>query len=154
MRLTYETGVATMIQFILLSFLNIANSADSIITTCTHSGGSCATNMLSSVVYYILLVSWFGVVAAIGYSAQAKRSKRMSRYLIASELAIFLVAAVNIKLGIKAHSGALSLFTSFADLVFSVWIMTLAYRLMRAGNARVVSRRRPPHHDDHASSKS
>lgn len=148
--MTYETGIATMIQFIVLAFLNIANTVSSIISTCTHNnnGGSCVPNMLTSVVFYVILVVWFGVIAVIGYGAQSKRSRRLAKFLIAAEAAVFVVAGVNLKLGISSHNGALNLFTSFADLVFSVWIMTLAYRLMKAGNARVVGRRRVHHDDD------
>jgi hypothetical protein len=145
MRLTYETGVATMIQFVVLALLNIINAIFSIIDTCVHGGGgtnSCVPNALTSVVFYILIVAWFGFIALIGYSAQTKRSKRISRALIAAELMVFVWAGYNIKLGIKYHNGALSLFTSLFDLVLAVWVISLAFRLMKAGNARVVSRHR------------
>jgi len=146
MRLTYETGVATLIQFIILSFSNIANTVASIISTCHHSPADCVTNMLSSIVFYLLTVAWFGVIAAIGYNAQVKRSRRISQILIIAELMVFLVAAYNIKLGLTYHNGALSLFTSLIDSILAVWIITLAFRLMRAKGGRVV-RKRVTHED-------
>jgi hypothetical protein len=142
MRLTYETGIATIIQFIILSLCNIANTIYSIVSTCTHSGGDCVSNTLSSVVFYILIIFWYGFIALLGFQAQSKRSKRSCRILILAELSCFLVAGYNIKLGITNHTSALSSFTSFADLVLAAWVVTLAYRLSKAGGGRVVTGRR------------
>lgn len=142
MKLTYETATATLIQFIVLGLLNIANGLDSIITTCRHSGGDCVGNIFSSLIFYMLAVGWFGVVLGLGYLAQERRSKRLAQLLIMAECLIVLVALFNIKLNLKYHNGLLSLFTSFLDLVLSVWVITLAYRLMRAGGKRITGRRR------------
>lgn len=141
-KLTYQTGTGTVIQFIVLSLLNIVNGIVSIVTTCTHPGGDCTGNILSSIIFYILIVSWFGVVLILGYLAQQKRSRRLAQALIAAEGAIMLVALFNIKLTLKYHNGFLNLFTSTVDLVLALWIVTLAYRLMRAGGGRVVRRER------------
>ncbi len=146
MRLTYETGVATLIQFIVLAFLNIANTVTSIVTTCGHSGSDCVGNMLTSIIFYLLIIAWFGFIVALGYAAQSKRSKRFSQFLIAAEGAVVLVASYNIKLSITYHNSALASFTSFIDLVLSVWVITLAFRLMRSGGGRVVARRRVRRH--------
>jgi len=148
MRLTYETGTATLIQFIILAFLNIANTVYSIITTCVNSNGNCVPNMLTSVVYYLLIIAWFGIILVIGYGAQTKRSKRLAKLLMAAESTVFLVASYNIKLGITYHNGVLGLFTSLIDVIMAVWVITLAYRLMKAGGRRVVSRKRARRHDD------
>ena len=142
MRLTYETATATLIQFIVLGLLNIATGLDSVITTCRHSGGDCVGNIFSSLVFYLLIIAWFGVVVAIGYFAQERRSKRLALLLIATEGLIALVALFNIKLNLKYHNGFLSLFTSFADVLLALWIITLAYRLMRAGGNRIPARHR------------
>jgi len=145
MRLTYETGPATLIQFIVLAFLNILNAIYSIIATCSNGSNTtanCATNALSSVVFYLLIVFWFGIISAVGFAAQNKRSKKMAQILIAVELSVLVVAAFNIKLGISNHNNALSMFTSLLDLILSAWIITLAYRLMKARGRRVVNRRR------------
>ncbi len=142
MKLTYQTGTAVLIQFITLGLLNIANGLDSIITTCHHPGGDCVGNVFSSLIFYILTVGWFGVVVVLGYAAQEHRTKRLAQLLIAAEAAIGLVALFNIKLNLKYHNGILSLSTSLIDLFLAIWIITLAYRLMRAGGGRVVTGQR------------
>src|SRR5581483_5070987 len=143
MRLSYETGVATLIQFIIIALLNIVNTIYSIIVTCHHSGGNdCSTNALSSIIYYLLIVTWFGIIVGIGYAAQAKRSRRYAQALIAAEVAVFVVAGYNVKLGISYHNNVLGLFTSFIDFVLAFWVIGLAWRLMRAHGGRVVRRRR------------
>jgi hypothetical protein len=142
MKLTYQTGVATLIQFIVLGLLNIANGLDSIISTCHHAGGDCVGNIFSSLIFYILAVSWFGIVWIIGYAAQERRSKRLAQLLIAAEGLISLIAYFNVKLDLKYHNGLLSLFTSLVDLAMAIWIITLAFRLMRAGTGRVVTKQR------------
>jgi hypothetical protein len=142
MHLTHETGKATIIQFLVMAVLNIANTIDSIISTCTHPGGQCVPNMLTSIIFYILIIVWFAIIMGLGYQTQEKRSKSIIRLLIAAELAVFVIAAYNIHLGITYHNGALSLFTSLFDLIFSAWVISLAFRLRRAGGGRVVTRRR------------
>jgi hypothetical protein len=141
MKLTYETGTATIIQFIVLGFLNIANGLDSIVTTCHHSGGDCASNAFSSIVFYILLMGWFGVIAVLGYLAQERRSKRLAQLLIMTEGLVSLIALFNIKLNLKYHNGFLGLVTSIVDVALAIWIVTLAFRLMRAGGKRIPNRR-------------
>ena len=151
MRITYETGTATLVQFIVLGLLNIATALQSIITTCTHSGTSCVGNLLSSVIFYFLIIIWFGIIVSIGFAAQQGRSKRLAQLLICAELAVFIVAAYNIKLDhLGFHNGVLSLLTSLVDVILSLWVMSIAFRLMRAGGSRVVKRQRrsrdPSHH--------
>lgn len=143
MKLTYETGTATIIQFIVVGLLNIANGLDSIVTTCRHSGGDCLGNVFSSVVFYILIVGWFGAVVVLGYLAQERRSRRLAQLLIATEALIGLVALFNTKLNLTYHNGLLSLATSLADLVLAIWVISLAFRLMRAGGKRIAPRQRP-----------
>jgi hypothetical protein len=142
MKLTYETATATLIQFIALGLLNIVNSLYSIVTTCHHPGGDCVGNLFSSLIFYIFITGWFGVVVVLGYLAQERRSKRLAQLLIIAEASVSLVALFNIKLNLKYHSGVLSLVTSFVDMVLAVWIITLAFRLMRSGGGRVVAGQR------------
>jgi hypothetical protein len=159
MRLKYQTAVATLIQFIVLSFLNIANAITSVVTTCHHDSSSCVTNLLTSTVLYILVVGWFGLMLAIGYGAQEQRSKRLAQLLIAAELLTTLVACFNVKLDLKSHSSllSLSLITSLADILLGLWVVSLAYRLMRADGRRITraqsgrprKRREPPEHLSH-----
>jgi hypothetical protein len=142
MKLTYETATATLIQFMVLGLLNIANSIYSIVTTCHHPGGDCVGNMFSSLIFYIFITGWFGVLCVLGYLAQDRRSRRLALLLIMAEAAVTLVALFNIKLNLKYHSGMLSLVTSFVDMVLAVWIINLAFRLMQAGAGRVGARQR------------
>lgn len=134
MKLTYETGTATLIQFLVLGLLNLANGLNSIISTC-HSGKDCVNNALVSAIFYMLAAGWFAALWVIGYLAQERRSKMLARLLIAAEALVALVAFFNA----KHHSDFLSLFTSLVDLVLAVWIITIAFRLMRSGGGRVVS---------------
>lgn len=147
MHLTHETAKATMIQFMVMAVLNIADTIDSIVSTCTHTGGQCVPNMLTSVIFYILIIIWFAFIMALGYQTQEKRTKKAGRTLILAELAVFAIAGYNIKLGITYHNGALSLFTSLFDLIMSFWVITLTYRLMKAGGGRVVKRTRHRTHE-------
>lgn len=142
MKLTYQTGTATLIQFIILSLLNIVNGLESIITTCRHEGGDCVGNVFSSLIFYILAVCWFGAIVVLGFAAQERRSKRLAQLLIAGEAAIGLIALFNVKLNLHYHNGTLSLGTSLIDLLLAIWITTLAYRLIKAGGGRVVAQRR------------
>jgi purine-cytosine permease-like protein len=142
MRLKYQTGTGTLIQLIVLGLLNIATGLQSIIATCHHDSTNCISNTLTSAIFYILTVGWYAVLVVIGAGAQERRSRRLAQLLICAEALTALVALFNIKLGAHYHNGFLSLITSFADLVLSIWIITLAWRLMRAGPARVVNRPR------------
>jgi len=137
MKLTYETGTATLIQFMVLGLLNILNSLNSIITSCYH-GKDCVTNAMVSFIFYILLVGWYAALWVIGYLAQEKRNKLLAQLLICAEGLVALLAVFNI----KHHNDLLGLFTSIVDLGFTIWIITLAFRLMRSDGKRVVRHRR------------
>lgn len=142
MRLTYETATAALIQFIVLGLLNIVDALQSIITTCHHPGADCVGNLLSSIIFYLLITCWFGAIFIIGFTAQERRSKRLAQLLICAELSVVVVASYNIKLDLSYHNGYLSLLTSCVDIVLSVWVISLAYRLIKAGGGRVVKRQR------------
>ncbi len=140
MKFTYETGIATLVQFVALSFLGIANGLNSVVTTC-HSGKDCVSNLLVSIIFFILTAVWFGCVWLLGYFAQHKRSKRLAQLLICAEALIGLVAAFNA----KHHTDVLGLTTSLADLVLAIWVISLAFRLMRADGKRITNRPRQRH---------
>lgn len=136
--MTYETAVATFIQFIVLSLLNIANGVNSVVTTCRHDNQDCVTNLMVSLVFFILAALWFAAIWMLGLIAQDRRSKRLAQLLIAAESLVALVALFNA----KHHTDVLSLFTSLVDLALAVWIIYLSIRLMKAGGGRVVNRPR------------
>jgi hypothetical protein len=137
MKLTYETAIATMIQFISLSFLGFLNGAVSVVTTCRDTHGDCISNMIVSIIFFIITAVWFGFVWLVGYTAQERRSRRFAQALIVAEAAIAFVALFNA----RHHTDILSLLTSLVDLCLSVWIITLALRLMHSGGQRIVKKR-------------
>ena len=138
MKLTYQTGVATLIQFITLSFLGIANGVNSVVTTCRHDGSNCTSNLIVSLIFFILTALWFGAVWVVGYTAQERRSRRLAQVLIVGEALIALVAFFNA----KHHTDAIGLATSLIDLILAVWIISLAIRLVLAGDKRITTRPR------------
>lgn len=138
MKITYQTSVATLIQFIALSFLNIANGINSVVTTCRSETGDCMSNLLVSIIFFILVAVWFGLIWLLGWAAQDRRSKRLAQLLICAEVLIAMVAYFNA----KNHPDLLSLITSIVDLVLAIWIIYLAIRLIRSGGGRVVARQR------------
>lgn len=142
MRLKYETGVATLIQFVTLSALNIATGIGSVVDGCRAEEGDCLGNALLSLVFYVLIASWFGFVWFLGYTAQARRSKRLAQLLIGAELAILAVASFNIRLNRSNDGDILSLATSLIDVILALWVIFLAYRLMRSGGGRITGRQR------------
>jgi len=138
MKLTYQTGIATFIQFVSLSLLNIANGANSVVATCRHDSTNCISNLIVSLIFFMLTVAWFAAVWLLGYTAQDRRSKRLAQLLIAAEGFIALIALFNA----KHHTDLIGLGTSLIDLALALWIIVLAFRLMRAGSNRVVARQR------------
>jgi hypothetical protein len=149
MKLTYQTGVAAFIQFVLVSLFTLISQAVSTVNTCSQSGSDCLGNVLTSIIFYILVAIVFGAIWLIGYGAQSRRSKRLAQLLICIEAFFALLALLSIKLNSHSRSAS-GLLASFGLLVLSAWVLTLAFRLMRAGPGRVVpsrsrarSRRRP-----------
>ncbi|HVI60769.1 MAG TPA: hypothetical protein VM535_01290, partial [Candidatus Saccharimonadales bacterium] len=101
-------------------------------------GTDCISNLIVSLIFFILTTAWFGFIWILGYSAQERRSRRLAQVLIAAESLIALIAFFNA----RHHTDWLSLSTSVIDLVLAVWVIALAFRLMRAGGGRVVARQR------------
>lgn len=138
MVLRYETAIATLIQFVTITLLNVGTGAVSIVSTCHDSSGDCVSNLIVSLIFFLLVAVWFAAVWVLGYAAQERRSKRLAQILILVEVAIAIIALFNA----KHHTDMLSLTTSLVDVALSAWVIILAFRLMRAGGGRVVSRQR------------
>lgn len=148
MKLTYQTGIATLIQFVALTLLNVGTGAVSVVSSCHNGGGDCVSNLIVSLIFFMLLAGWFACVWVLGYMAQQQRSRRLAQLLIAAEVLIAMVALFNA----KHHTDPLSLATSIIDFCLSIWVILLAFRLMRSGGARIVAHQRPrrrPHHAGH-----
>ena len=137
MKLTYETGTATLIQLIVLGLLNITTGISSTVTSC-HKETDCLGSVLINFVFYVVLIGWFFALTVLGFAAQAKRSKRLAQLLIMAEGLVALVALFDV----KHHNEVLGLSTSAGDLILSLWIISLAFRLMRSGGGRVVVKQR------------
>lgn len=140
MRLKYETGLVTLIQFIVMSLLSLINSLNSIITTCVRESGTCIENMIPSIILFILIAVWFAFIWILGYAVQERRGRKLTATLIGAEGITALVALFSV----KHHVDALSLVTSLTDLMLSAWVLLLAARIFLAGDSRVVSHHRGP----------
>jgi cadmium resistance protein CadD (predicted permease) len=145
-KLTYETGIAAFIQFIIMSFFILITQMASSVTGCVKNGNDCITNVITSIIFFILTAVVFGIIWLIAYAAQSRRSRRLAQLVICIEGFISLIALFSIKLNLHSRtvSGTIA---SFGVLVMSVWIISLAFRLMRAGESRVMTpqRRRRRH---------
>lgn len=141
MKLTYQTGIGTMIQFIVLSFLTLGSQVVSVVTTCNKDGGNCIGNLITSTIFYILVAVVFGTIWLIGLGAQTRRSRRMAQLLICIEGFIALVALFSVKLSLHGKN-LFGLLASLGIFLLAFWIVTLAYRLMKAGSNRAVSGQR------------
>jgi hypothetical protein len=137
MRIRYETGIVTLVQFIVMSLLSLANSLNSIISTCVSGTGQCIENMIPSIILFILIAVWFAFIWVLGYTVQERRGRKLPAVLICAEGAIALIALFSI----MHHVDALSLITSMIDLAFAVVVGLLALRIFIAGERRVGSRR-------------
>ena len=74
----YETAVITLVQFIVLSLLGIANGLNSIVTTCHQNDGDCVSNTIVSLIFFLLTAGWFAFIWVLGYTAQDRRSRRLA----------------------------------------------------------------------------
>jgi hypothetical protein len=138
MKLTYQTGVATLIQFVSMSLLNIGTNAQSVIGTCSNDADDCVSNLLVSLIFYILICVWFAMVWLLGVAAQTQRSRKLAFLLIGAEFMVAAVAWFNINHRNPGEN--IHLVTSVIDLLLAFWIILLAFRLMRSKGGRVVSR--------------
>ncbi len=138
MRLRYETGTATLIQFGVVTLLGFINQVIGIVKSCLEDSSQCVGDSVLSLVFVVLMAVWLGIVSVIGYAAQDKRSRKIAALLIGCELLILAVASFNAQ-----HSTVLfEKLTSVVDAAIAIWIIVLAFRLIRAGSNRIVARQR------------
>ena len=140
MKIKYETGTATLVQFIALSLLGILNALNSIISTCHSAADECVTNAMLSTMFFMITVFFFAVIWVLGYTVQDRRSKRLAQLLIMVELLIMIVALFNA----RHHTDILSLFTSVLDFGLAIWVIVSAAVLIKYGGKRVVTHRQRP----------
>lgn len=147
MRLTYQTGVATLIQFILVSFFTLGSQTVSTVSSCSKDGSNCLINVITAIIFYIVIAVFFGTIWIIGYTAQTRRGKRWTQLLICSEGFVFLLAGFSLKLNLRSRSASGAI-ASFLMLVMTTWILSLAFRLLRARGSRITRPRTRPHPQD------
>lgn len=138
MLLKYETGIATFIQFVVLSLLNIINVVGSTVSQCGTGHSDCVWGAFANMVFIILIVLWFGFLWVLGFAAQDRRSKRLAQALILAECMVAIVALFNFKHGHETFARLTSLF----NLIMAVYVILLAFRIARAKGGRVVVRGR------------
>ena len=141
MKLKYETGVATFIQFIIASLFVLATQFGSATVGCFKNSHDCVSNIIVSILFFIVVSFTFGFIWFVGYFAQERRSRRMAQLLIAIQGMFGLLALFSIKLNLHSHN-IFGLLGSLGLLAMSVWIISLAFRLMGSGGGRVVVKQR------------
>ncbi len=139
-KLKYETGVAATVQFIALTILNFISGADSAIRQCVSGNGGCVSNIVLSVLYFMVITIWFGALWLAGYAAQDRRSKRICQLLIMAE---GLVALIGLFEMTRTTTSLLGKLIALIELVTAVWISWLAFKIMRAKGGRIRTRRHP-----------
>ena len=144
-KLTYQTGIATTIQFIVMTILNLISAFSKSIHQCTVNTGTCVGNVVLYVLYFIMLTVGFGVILAIGFAAQDPRSRRLAQLLILIELVILMISLFDFQ---HANPGLFSQASNIVGALLAVWVMWLSFRLIRARGGRVVSRHRLHQHND------
>jgi hypothetical protein len=147
MKLKYETGVATIIQFAFLELLAIPIVVVEIVSSCTGHGTQCSTNVFLSPIIFLLKAILYGALALIGYIAQEKRNNRLAWLLVLGELGLIPFSLFNL----IHDTNYLTRFTSVIGLLFALWIIVLSYNLAHAKGGRIVKRasvkprhRKPP----------
>jgi len=131
----YQIANIALVQFIAMCFLGFANGGYSIVTTCQEHS-DCLSNAMVSVVYWILIAVWFGFLWILAYTAQERRSKRLTWLLIGSQGMVALISSFNA----RHHPDIIGLITSIIDFVLAIWVILLAFRLLRAKGGRVVAK--------------
>ena len=143
MLLYYRTAIATLVQFITVSLFSVINGLDSVITTCSARPNNCVSNMLSTTLLFLLTALFFGAIWILGFAAQDRRSRLLAYTLIMVEIGVLIVATFN-----ATHRvNFISLLASVANVLLSLWVILLAFRLSRSKGGRIVAseraRRRP-----------
>src|SRR5947209_5875547 len=114
MKLRYETGVATYVQFIVVSLLALVNQINSTLVSCIHHD-ECISNIIPNTGYFIVTAFVFGLIWMLGWFAQEKRSRWLALGLIGIELLAIKVAEHNA----KHHTDILGLVSSIINIILA-----------------------------------
>lgn len=139
MKLRYNTGQATIVQFIAVMLLGFVSSTISLFQAVDSEGsGSFATNLLLTVFILILQALWLGFICVVGFAAQDKRNRSLALLLIGLEGINLAVAFMNIR-----HPGnPVAFLASLTHILIALYIIWLAYEIYRSRGKRIVSRAR------------
>lgn len=135
MKLTYQTGIAALIHLGVITLFNILNGVSSSVQQCTDSGRDCIGNIITSMLYFMVITIWFAALWILAAAAQDRRSRKMAFVLICAEGMVILVSLFNA----RHHNDILGLITSLVDAALATWVALLALRLFIAGGGRVTS---------------
>jgi hypothetical protein len=136
MRLRYETGIATLVQFVIGVGLSFIGSAASILSGChRHSAAECASNTLVSLVLIIITAAVLAAIAAFGYVAQERRSTRLALILIGIEG----MAALFYLFDAKQSAGLLDRISNLISFLVAGWVVVITIGLAQSRGRRIVS---------------
>jgi len=135
MRVRYETGVATLIQFAAGTILAILSGGASVISDCLHQPGvDCATNTFVTLLLIILTAGALAVLAILGYTVQARRSPKLAYILMMIEAGAALIYLFDAKQSQSLVDRA----TNFLSFLLAAWVIWVAWQLARAKGGRIV----------------
>lgn len=135
MKLTYQTGIAALIHLAVMTVFNILNGVNSSIQQCTNGSSDCVGNIITSMLYFMLITFWFIFLWILASAVQDRRSRKLAFILIGCEGLVILVSLFNA----RHHNDALGLITSLADAILAAWVAWLALRIFISGAARVTA---------------
>lgn len=138
MRLTYQTGIAALIHLGIITLLNVLNGVHSSVQQCTNVSSDCVGNIITSMLYFMVITIWFTCLWILAAAAQTQRSRKLAFLLIGAELLVVMVALFNA----QHHNNILGLVTSIVDASLAAWVALLAVRLFIHGGGRVTGSRR------------
>ncbi len=136
-KLSHQTAVVSLIQFVTIASLAIPNTIISIISSCHSDSTGCVSNMVASIIFYILTAVWFGLIMIIGFLAQKRRSRQFAVILICFE---FFTLGVAGYIDFPHDPNFLSKATSLLDVILSLWVIYVSIRLIMSGTNRIVSK--------------
>src|SRR5579872_7453240 len=139
MKFTYQTAIATFVQFISMVVLGLANAIYSIISTCHQYASNCTRNMISSSILFLLTPVWFGFMLGLGYFAQKNRSNRLAATLIFFEMITIVVAG---HFNFPSEKNWLAKGTSLLDVTLGLVVIYLSAQLLLARGHRIVKKGR------------
>lgn len=137
MKLTYQVGIATLIQLGIMSLLNIANGVVSAGQQCVQNSSDCPGDIITSLLYFMVITIWFTFLWILSAAAQERRSRKLAFIVIGGEFLVFAVALFNTHSNI--HNNILGFITSIIDAALAAWVILLGIRLFIAGGSRVTS---------------